>query len=84
MNSVAAKALNYLCLSNTYGSDFVALLNELHLLSRSYHRFILLHLVCMLLVPAFPQAVIRHVNTNVISRKMQLVSLYLPLEDFLY
>jgi hypothetical protein len=40
MNSVAAKALNYLCLSSTYGSDFVALLNELHLLRRTYHRFI--------------------------------------------
>jgi len=40
MHSVAAKVLNYLCLSNTYGSDFVAALNELHLLRRTYHRFI--------------------------------------------
>ena len=40
MKSVAAKALNCLCLFNTYGRDFVALPNELHLLRRTYHRFI--------------------------------------------
>ena len=40
INSVAAKVFNYLCLFNTYGSDFVALLNKQHLLRRTYSRFI--------------------------------------------
>jgi len=67
LDSVAAKALNYLCLSNTYGNDFVALLNKLHLLRRTHHKFIFITpCVCVLHVRPLSQAVIRHVNTNVI------------------